>query len=162
MISYQSSTSGPQPTWSGASGARPSGKKPSRYKVADFIEHSDRSYLPSAFRDALVAKFRSGKRFTEFKRSKPLRKHLEKSRWRMTIAYLCHRFYDLIVANQGAAVIGPFGIIEIPVSAQPISILQSPGKARSRRGTGWGRYTPHPPFLKSYPDLDRNFTGAGN
>ena len=100
---------------------RPSGKKPSRHEVADYIERSGRTDLPAAFRDALVARLRSGKRFTEFDRSKPLHKHLEKSRQHMTITYLYRKFYDLIAVNQRAVSLERFGLIEIPTETAPRS-----------------------------------------
>lgn len=100
---------------------RPSGKKPNRHEVADYIEQSTRSDLPLVFSKALVARLRSGKRFTEFSRSKPLHKHLEKSRQHMTISYLYRRFYDLIAADQKTVSLEPFGIIEIPSEKAPPS-----------------------------------------
>lgn len=100
---------------------RPSGKKPSRHEVADYIEQSDRTVLPSAFRKALVARLRSGERFTEFARSKPLHKHLEKSRQHMAITYLYRKFYSLIAVNQRAVSLEPFGLIEIPTEKAPRS-----------------------------------------
>ena len=93
---------------------RPSGKKPSRHDVADHIEQSDRIDLPPTFRDALVARLRSGKRFTKFDRSKPLHKHLEKSRFKMTITYLYRHFYDLINVNEQTVWYEPVGEVSIP------------------------------------------------
>lgn len=93
---------------------RPSGKKPSLHEVADYIERSDRSDLPSTFRDALVARLRSGERFTEFDRSKPLHKHLEKSKWQMTIIFLYRHLYNLIDVNEKTVWYEPVGKIAIP------------------------------------------------
>eukprot|EP01013_Petalomonas_cantuscygni_P018485 TRINITY_DN35927_c0_g1_i1.p1 TRINITY_DN35927_c0_g1~~TRINITY_DN35927_c0_g1_i1.p1 ORF type:complete len:217 (+),score=16.45 TRINITY_DN35927_c0_g1_i1:58-651(+) len=93
---------------------RPSGKKPSWHEVADYIERSDRIDLPSTFRDALVARLRSGERFTEFDRSKPLHKHLEKSKWQMTIIFLYRHLYNLIDVNEKTVWYEPVGEIAIP------------------------------------------------
>ncbi len=93
---------------------RPSGKKPSRHEVADYIEQGDRIDLPSTFRDALVARLRSGTRFSNFDRDKPFHKHLEKSRWHMAIKYLYHELYDLMKENKQTVWFEPVGEISIP------------------------------------------------
>jgi len=95
---------------------RPSGKKPSRHEVADYIEQSDRSDLPSAFRDVLLARLRSGKRFTDFDRAKPIHKHLEKSKWRMTITFVYRDLYNLIKVNERSVWYEPVGEIAIPTA----------------------------------------------
>lgn len=102
---------------------RPSGKKASRHEVADYIEQSARIDLPIAFRDALVARLRSGERFTKFDRSKPLHKHLEKSRFKMTITYLYRHFYDLINVNDQKVRYEPLGEIVIPIDEPGRSMM---------------------------------------
>lgn len=100
---------------------RPSDKKPSRHDVADFIERIDDIDIPPAYCEALVARLRSGQRFTEFDRGKPLHKHLEKSRQHMMITYLYRWFYDLVAADQKTVSLEPFGIIEVPSEKAPPS-----------------------------------------
>lgn len=72
----------------------------------------------------------------------------------MSIAYLCRRFNDLIVANQGAAVIEPFGIIEIPVSATDLDFaIARKSPLPSRNGVGQ-IYTP--------PSIPKKLPGPGS
>jgi len=100
---------------------RPSSKEPSRHDVAGVIEQIDRGDLPPGFRNALVARLRSGKRFSNFDRDKPLYRHLEKSRWHMTIKYLYNCLYDLIGVNNKTVWFEPIGEIEIPSDRAPRS-----------------------------------------
>jgi len=93
---------------------RPSGKKPSRHEGAGHIEQSDRTDLPSAFRETLVARLRSGKRFTDFDRAKPIHKHLEKRRWQETIKFVYRSLYDMIRVNEPTVWFEPVGEIEVP------------------------------------------------
>lgn len=75
----------------------PSSKKPSRHDIADFVVQIEHADLPPGFRNALVARLRSGKHFSNFDRDKSLHKHLEKSRRHMRIKYLYRCHYDLCI-----------------------------------------------------------------